>query len=155
MESVISIGVLAVAVPMILAAIGESGRAGEASGAETRAPWIAAAMFEEIRSAGEGKSAFFTAGADGRVTPPAGEVWALGFTRGGALVERISADQYNAGIRDRDEDAVRYFARVHAAPDGQAGATPNQVPAMRVTVEFPATAPANRRRSLDFHAITR
>ncbi len=154
MESVISIGVLAVTVPLILAAIGESGRTGEASGAETRAPWIAAACFDELRAASHGRSAYFSADEDGRVSPPEGGLWALGFTRGGAMVGTVSPDQYASGTRESDGREIRFIARVHPAPP-VAGEAAASVPAMRVTVEYPAGAPEERRRTLDFHAHIR
>ena len=156
MESVLSIGVLAVTVPMILAAIGESGRTGEASGAETRAPWMAAACFDELRAASLGRSEYFSATADGSVKPPADGIWALGFNRSGALVDQVSAEQYEAGTRDSGGRAIRFIARAHPAPANSPTTNSSaSLPAMRVTVEYPATAPANRRRTLDFHAHIR
>lgn len=160
METVISVGVLAVAVPLTLAAIGESGKSGQASAAETRAPWIAAATFGELRAASEGRSPWFTAGADGRVTPPADAIWALGFSRSGAVLEMLSEENYTSGILKSGDDEVRFIARVHpaeasAATNTNTTSVTTAIPAMRVTVEYPSAAPANRRKSVDFHAHLR
>lgn len=156
MESVISIGVLAVAVPMILAAMGESGRSGEASGAETRAPWIAAACFDELRAASLGRSQFFTADEEGRVNPPENGTWALAFTHGGAMVNLISPEQYASGVRESGGRAIRFIARVHpAALYEDVLLQDDELPTMRVTIEYPSAAPAERRRTVDFHAYIR
>lgn len=139
MESVIAIGVLAAAVPMVLAGMLEAGRGSEASGAETRAPWIARTSIEEWRAATAGDTA---------------APLSLAFSRSGTLVGVIGAGQHADGLRQLDGTDVRYIATVHP-PETTSGQESSSSGTLRVAVEYPANAPAASRRTLDFHTRRR
>jgi len=136
MESVIAIGVLAAAVPMVLVGMLEAGRGSEASGAETRAPWIARASIEEWRAA---------------AADPAAPM-SFAFSRTGALAGVIDPARQAAGLRHLAGADVHYITTIHP-PEPAAGESPAAT--RRVSVEYPAAAPAANRRTLDFHIRSR
>jgi len=139
MESVIAVGVLAAAVPMVLIGMVEAGRSSEASGAETRAPWMARTSIEEWRA---------------NTTVDTTTPLMLAFSRSGKLVGEISSAEHADGLRKLGDSGVRYLATVHP-PEMMPGHEPERPATIRVAVEYPASAPASRRRTLDFHTPAR
>ncbi len=149
-EAVLAIGVLAVAIPLAFGAMAEAGKNGAAAVAETRSTWIIDACMEEFRAIRSGRSTRFTPIPAGHAFPPAGELLALGFSTGGNPVAAISKPQYDQGIRVTDGRPVRYIATLHASdPDVANG---SQLLDLRITIEYPASAPAGKRRIIDFHS---
>jgi hypothetical protein len=151
-EVVISIGVLAVAVPMVFGALAEGGKSSTAARAETRSAWIVPACMEEIQASREGRPRFFAATAKGAAFPPAGEVWALAFSADGKPIGRMPKGLYDSGAGDLDGRPVRYIASIRSASvtPGSGGG-----PLLRaeITLEYPATAKAAKRAKLDFHTL--
>jgi len=150
-EAVISVGVLAVAVPLVLGTIAEAGKSGLFAQAETRSTWIIPACMEEIRAVRDGDPQYFTPVSVGQPFPPTGEVWALGFAPDGRPVGRIARSQYDRGSTELNGEPVRFIAVLSAAntPQTATGSTP--MLQTRITIEYPASAPANRRDTIDFH----
>lgn len=149
-ESVIAIGVLAVAIPMVFGALAESGKSGMAAQAETRSTWIIPVCMDEIRASREGLPQYFTATGTGQAFPPAGEVWALAFTADGKPIGRLDKSLYQSGARELDGKAIRYITAMSATVENpQTGTTP--MLRVDISLEYPATVKAEKRETLDFH----
>lgn len=149
-ESVIAIGVLAVAIPLVFGAIAESGKSGMSAQAETRAIWIVPVCMEEVRASRSGTPEYFTKTKVGEAIPPAGQVWALGFSADGNPVGKLDAGAYEQGSREIDGQPLLYIASIHSEPDQTStGSTPMLT--VRISIEYPAAAPVSKRQSLHFH----
>ena len=149
-ESVIAIGVLAVAIPMVFGALAESGKSGMASQAETRSTWIIPVCMDEIRSSREGRPQYFTATVTGQAFPPAGEVWALAFSADGKPVGRLDKSLYQSGAREINGKVIRYITSMSATVENpQTGTTP--MLRVDVSLEYPASVKSEKREKLDFH----
>ncbi len=149
-ESVIAIGVLAVAIPLVFGAIAESGKSGMSAQAETRATWMVPVCMEEIRASRAGKPEYFTSTKVGEIIPPSGQVWALGFSADGSPVGRLDGGAYEQGSREMNGKTLLYIASIHSEP---ATATTDSAPMLtvRISIEYPAAAPSSKRQSLHFH----
>lgn len=144
-EAVIAVGVMAVAVPLVFGAITEAGKSGVSSTAETRSTWIVPACMEEIRASREGRPLFFNATTPGQPIPPAGDVWALGFSADGKPVGRLPNVLHEQGAKELNGVPIRYIASIRALPDS------GTLLKTRISIEYPAAAPENKRSKLDFH----
>jgi Tfp pilus assembly protein PilV len=149
-ETVIAMGVLAVAIPLVFGTLAESGRSGMSSAAETRSTWMVPVCMEEIRASREGRPRYFTPTAAAEVFPTNGDVWALAFSDDGKPVGKISKAAYDKGTKELDGQAVGYIASLSAAADL---AEIKGVPMLRarISLEYPSASPAEKRRKLDFH----
>jgi prepilin-type N-terminal cleavage/methylation domain-containing protein len=117
-ESVIAVGVLAVAVPLVFGALAEAGKTGLASQAETRSTWMIPACIDEIQASRDGRPQFFTATTTGQSFPPAGDVWALAFSPEGRPVGRLSKALHDKGTKELDGKPIRFIAVMSAGePD--------------------------------------
>lgn len=149
-ESVIAVGVLAIAIPLVFGSIAESGKSGMASQAETRSTWIIPVCMEEIRASRDGKPEYFTSTTVGEAFPPGGQVWAIAFAPDGSPVGKLDAGAYSSGTRLLNGKAVLYIATMKSESETTAtGSTP--MLNVRITMEYPAAAPAGKRQTLDFH----
>jgi Tfp pilus assembly protein PilV len=149
-ESVIAVGVLAVAVPLVFGAIAEAGKGGQSARAETRAPWITRYCMEEIQASRDGQPRYFTATSTGQAFPPSGDVWAIAFSSDGRPVGKMSKSIYERGTKELNGQTISYIAVVSAVPETPAvNATP--MLKSRVTIEYPAIAGFKKRSKLDFH----
>jgi Tfp pilus assembly protein PilV len=149
-ETVIAVGVLAVAIPLVFGTLAESGKSGMSAEAETRSTWIVPACMEEIQASRAGKPRFFAATKVAEIFPPAGDVWALAFSPEGKPVGKVSQAVYDKGTKEVDNRPVRYIASISSA----AAATPTGATPMlraRISLEYPATSPAVKRRKLEFY----
>ncbi len=144
-EAVIAVGVLAVAVPLVFGAIAEAGKSGFSSAAETRSTWIVPACMEEIRASREGRPLFFNATTPGQPIPPAGEVWSLGFSADGKPVGRLPTAMHEQGAKELNGVPIRYIAVISAQPAATA------LLKTRISIEYPASVPEEKRSKLDFH----
>jgi Tfp pilus assembly protein PilV len=151
-EAVIAVGVLAVAVPLVLGTIAEGGKSGMAAEAETRSTWMITACVSEINASRAGQSRHFPATITGQTFPPAGDVWALAFSPEGKLVGKLSKSQHDKGARELDGKSVRFIAVLSAAPQASISGV---VPMLetRVSIQYPAAAPAVKRGKLDYHTL--
>lgn len=148
-ETVIAMGVLAVAIPLVFGALAESGKSGVSSEAETRSTWIVPACMEEILASREGRPQFFTATSVGQVFPPSGEVWALAFTPEGKAIGKLTKGIYDKGTKELNGQPVRYIASISSATTPPTtGLTP--LLRTRISLEYPSTAPAAKRQKLEF-----
>jgi type II secretory pathway pseudopilin PulG len=149
-ETVIAMGVLSVAIPLVFGALAESGKSGMSAEAETRSTWIVPACMEEILASREGKPQFFTATAVGQVFPPAGDVWALAFSAEGKPIGKITKGVYDKGTKELNGQTVRYIATISSSTTTTpAGATP-MLRAL-ITLEYPSALPVAKRQKLEFY----
>lgn len=149
-ETVIAMGVLAVAIPLVFGALAESGKSGMSSGAETRGVWMVPACMEEIRASREGRPRFFESTAVTQTFPPDGEVWALAFSPQGKPIGKLGTAVYEHGTRELNGQAVGYIASLSSsAATVTAGAAP--MLRARISLEYPAASPVVKRRKLDFY----
>ena len=156
-ETVIAMGVLAVAIPLVFGALAESGKSAQSSEAETRSTWIIPACMEEIHASRSGRSQFFPTTLANETFPALGDVWALAFSGEGKPVGKIPKADYDKGIREIDGKPIRYIvalSAVNVPPSAaETEAKPGHIPILQVqiTLEFPATAPAAKRQRLEFN----
>lgn len=150
-ESSVAIGVLALAVPLVFGTIAEAGKSGASSDAETRSAWIIPTCLREIEDSRNGRPRYFTSTAIGETFPPDQEVWAIAFSNEGSAVDKVTKTQYEQGIRSLNGKAIGYLAKLCAStPDDE---TENHgTLGLRITLEYPASAPAAKRRTLNFHS---
>ena len=147
-ETVIAMGVLAVAVPLVFGALAESEKSGLASEAETRSTWMVPLCMEEIEASRAGKPRYFTATAVNAPFPPGGDVWALAFSAEGKPIGKVNKATYDKGTTTLNGKSIRYIAALSAAPI--AGSLPVMSRA-RISLEYPSGAPAAKRQKLDFY----
>lgn len=146
LEAVIAVGVIAVAVPLALSAIGSAGVAGVSARAETRAPGIAEWCRIELEAARRGESQVLDPIDAEQAFPGDEEVLALAFDREGALLARVDAEDYEAGIDRIGSERVFFLAALSGRPD-QSGVVAT------VSIEYPAVRPVERRDAVAFHTI--
>lgn len=148
-ETVIAMGVLAVAIPLVFGALAESGKSGMSSEAETRSTWIVPTCMDEIQASREGRPQYFTATTTGQIFPPAGDVWALAFSAEGRPIGKISKTVYDKGTKELDGQTVRYLATLSSATSNTA---PGTTPMLRtlITLEYPSALPVAKRQKLEF-----
>ncbi len=150
-ETVIAMGVLAVAIPLVFGALAESGKSGLSSEAETRSTWMIPVCMEEVQASRDGRPQFFTTTKVGETFPPTGDVWALAFSPEGKPVGKISKAVYEKGTKEVDGQPVRYIASLDSSSPTTpiTGSTP--MLKMHISLEYPATSPAAKRQKLEFY----
>lgn len=148
-ETVIAMGVLAIAIPLVFGAIAESGQSGMSAEAETRSSWIIPACLDEIQASRDGKPQYFTATTSGQAFPASGTVWALGFSSDGKPVGKIDKALYDKGAKEISGKPIRYIATLSATP--QLPATSPPMMRVLITLEYPSTSPVAKRQKLDFY----
>lgn len=149
-EAVIAMGVLAVAIPLVFAALAESGKSGVSAEAETRSTWIIPACLAEIRASRAGRPQYFTATLVGQEFP-SGDVWALAFSPEGRALGKVTKALYDKGIRELDGQKIGYIAALSASAPLPAPAGPVPLLRARISLEYPPAAPAAKRQKLDFY----
>jgi hypothetical protein len=155
-ETVIAMGVLAVAFPLVFGALAESGKSGMSSEAETRSTWMIPICMEEIRASRNGKPEYFTATTVGQVIPASGGIWALAFSPDGKPVGKLDKAVYDKGAKQLGGKTISYIASISAEPIPAAQKNPDKPgePDMmraRISLEYPATSPATKRQKLEFY----
>jgi|GEM_PF-4507755 len=140
-EAVVALGVLAVAVPLGMAALAGAVASDGAARADAVAPGIAAACLEELRAAKHGGGLWLPAVDTGMSL--AGKSWRLGFSPAGEAVGCVEPETDRTGCRD---GRMAYLAKMECTgSDEEAGAG-----TVRVTVGFPAAARAEVRKKVEF-----
>ena len=148
-EVVIAVGVMAVAVPLVFGALAESGKSGMSSEAETRSTWMVPLCMDEIRASREGRSEFFTPTLTGQTFPPGGDVWVLAFSQDGKPVGKVSKALYDKGAKELNGEKIYYLTSMSSSALATQTGSPTMLRA-KITMEYPAGAPAAKRQKLDF-----
>lgn len=150
-ETVIAMGVLAVAIPIVFAAVAESGKSGLSSEAETRSTWIVPLCMAEIRASREGRPQYFTATVAPQVFPPGGDVWALAFSGDGKPIGKLPKATYDKGSKELNGQAIRYIATMSSTTPTGTGTAVSPLLKVKISVEYPAVLPVAKRQKLDFY----
>jgi type II secretory pathway pseudopilin PulG len=149
-EAVIAVGVLAVAIPLVLGTIAESGKTSMSAQAETRSTWMIPICMDEIRASRDARPRYFTATAAGESFPSDGEIWALAFNQEGAPVGKLNQAEYDKGLKELQSQDVRYIATMAATKLPPIEGKPQMLRA-DIFLEYPASSPAAKRRKIAFH----
>ena len=146
-------GVLAVAFPLVFAVFAKSGDSAAAAKAETRCNWLIPTCMDEIEAARDGKSRFIPKREPGVPFPAGGEILAIAFTDDGRPVGKLPARSYQTGAKSLAGENIRYLVTIRAEA-ATAKTQPESPPMLnlRLTLEYPATSPVHKRRTLDFYS---
>ncbi len=151
-EAVLAIGILAVAIPLVFGVMAESNKSNFSSEAETFSNWIVPTCMDQIQASRDGRSAYFPTTLQQESFPLESEVWALGFSPEGQIVNKITAQEYEKGITKLNEQSIRYIASLSSTnlPENTI-----VVPMLRakISLEYPAAAPAHKREKLNFYTL--
>ena len=150
-EAALSLGVLAVAVPLVFGAIFQAGRSGVDAELDNRSTAIIPACLAAVERAREGRPGWFDPSPAGTAFPANGDVWALAFSEDGRVLGRLTKDEYEQGLKQKEGESVRYLATLSATPQSE-NPSPNSPLRLTITIEHPAIAPAQRRGQLEFHS---
>jgi hypothetical protein len=153
-ESAISLGVLAVAVPLVFAAMGEAGHTGHEAEHDNRSATILPLCLDAVERMRNGTPGCFDPCPAGSPFPPDGEIWALAFAGNGRLAGRVAKEPYQQGLRQLGGTEVAYLARLAAAPQADTSSN-NQTLRLTITIEHPANRPAAQRSRSTFQSSVR
>ena len=152
-EAIVSVGVLALAIPLVLGALVESGNSGTSASAETRSGWMVPTCLDELKAAADGKSSLFPATPLGTAFPPAGGLFGIAFNASGQSLGAVDMAGYTSGLKRMNDQDVRYIAMIEGeVVAAKAGSAPMR--SIHISIEFPAAAPLARRTKLDFFTKT-
>lgn len=148
-ETIVSVGVLAVVIPLALAAMLKASGTGASARAETRATAIADFCMMELRAARKENSEYFSPVKAGEDFGSAGNFMGLGFSRDGAVIGKLTQAQYDEGLTKLGDDRVFFLARI----SGELDTMTREVDLVTVTVsvEYPAVKSAAKRSQVNFH----
>jgi hypothetical protein len=147
-EAMVSIGVLAVAAPLALAALLRAGEGTGASRAETRAPLIVENCMSELEMARKGTAEHLPAMLPGEEFGKS-DVLCLAFGSDGGLLGKIDGGGYDAGAESVANKDAYYLATLQGVEDEERTGFPPML-RVKVTIEYPSTAPSERRRKMEF-----
>lgn len=148
-ETIVSVGVLAVVIPLALAAMLKASGTGASARAETRAISIADFCMLELRAARDGNSEYVAPIKAGEDFGSSGNFMGLGFGRDGAVIGTLTQAQYDEGLTKLGDEQVYYLARL----SGKLDTTTREVDLVTVTVsvEYPASRAAAKRSQVSFY----
>lgn len=149
-EVMIAMGVLAVAVPLVLGTMVQTGGSNLSAQAETRSSWIVQSCFEELQYAMRGQSQYLDPLKPGENfgtdTP-----LALGFSAEGGVLGKVNGISYSGGITDLERKPVRYIAVMSGERKKNEAGEETKGLEVKITLEYPAGAPSTKRQKIDFH----
>jgi type II secretory pathway pseudopilin PulG len=148
-EVIISIGVLAVMIPAVVAAMVAASRDAARARAENRAAGIVEVCLQEVEAARSGQGAWLDPIPPDGAFPAADQPAVIAFSEEGQALGRVKADTYSKGLTRLDGKTVRYLARIEGKPE-TVRKDAGTLRALKITVEYPSGAPAKRRRHLEF-----
>lgn len=149
-EVMIAMGVLAVAVPLVLGTMVQTGGSNLSAQAETRSSWIVQSCFEELQYAMRGESQYIEPlkpGEDFGNNSPL----ALGFGIEGSVLGKVSGGSYDRGVTNLSNKPVRYIAVMSGEKEKNEAGEETKGLKVKITLEYPAGAPAAKRQKIDFH----
>lgn len=147
-ETIVSVGVLAIVAPLALAAMMRAGGTGFAARAETRAPAMIEACLDEIGLARIAASGHLDPIAPGQPFG-GGTPLCLAFDRAGRLIGKVDGDAYDQGAPSVGGADATYLASLRGEEVTAPDARP---PLLRLTIgiEHPAAAPRRKRTRIEF-----
>ena len=144
-EAVVAVAVLAVAIPLALAAMGKAGDSSSSARAETRAPVIASFIRSELEAARQDGSEIYGKLIAGQSFPTGGRK-ALAFGRDGAYLGEISSAQYDKGLSRLNDQEVFFIASAK-------GVTKPRGVLVTVRIEHPAVRKTAQRSVVELHTL--
>ena len=148
-EAVVSIGVMAVAAPLVLAAMMRASESSALARAESRSPAMVSVCLEEIEQAREGRSRLLKVIPASGTFPAAGGIAAIAFTAEGRVIGRVEGPEYENGVARMNSETARYIVRIDGEPE-QVREDGRPMRSVRMAIEYPAETTAKKRRSLEF-----
>lgn len=148
-EAMVSIGVLAVVAPLALAALLRANEGGSSARAETRAPLIVETSMSELDMARKGAAEYLPAMLPGEEFGKT-DLLCLAFGGDGKLLGRVDGGQYDSGLEELATREAYYLATLQGSEEEDREGFPTML-TVKVTIEYPAIAPSERRRKMDFH----
>lgn len=148
-EAVVSVGVLAVAAPLVMAAMMRASESSALARTESRSPAMVSVCLEEIEEAQEGRSKLLDPIPVSGVFPAGDGLAVIGFTAEGRVVGRVEQGDYDKGVRKLNGEAVRYLVRIDGEPE-QVRSDGQPMRSVRMVIEYPAATPVKKRRRLEF-----
>ena len=153
-ETILSVGLLALAIPWLHAAWSAAKDDLNQAAVEDLAHHACTVTLSQIDAARDGKSSSLPPIPPGTPIPPANEIWALGFGPDGSLLGRVAPERYQSGCRadaaiDLQQPAA-CLMRIDAA--GVSSGTTPPIP-LRLILEYPASKPAASRHKHIFHTL--
>ncbi|NJM36549.1 MAG: type II secretion system protein [Akkermansiaceae bacterium] len=149
-EAVLAMGILAIVIPLVFGVIAESKKSNFSSKAETFSNWIVPMCIDQIQASRDGRSAYFPATLPQESFPLENEVWALGFSPEGKIVNRITVKDYQKGIVELDQQSIRFIASISTIHI-QESADVTPMLHVKINLEYPAAVPAHKREKLAFY----
>ena len=148
MEVVISVGILAVVVPVVLAMLVAGGESSRIASDETQAALIARSVVQEIRAARDGEGRILKETLAWPDFPAKGDRLVFGVDRDGAIVGQLGADVYMTGERDVE---VKYLVSATGDRHRSDGLPDSEVLSkVAVSIETPPAAKTEDRRKFVF-----
>lgn len=149
-DALIAIGVLSVAIPLVLTTMTQAGKSGLSAEAETRCNWMIPTCMEEIRASREGRPQYFNTTSIGQIFPPTDDVWALAFSPDGKPIGKIPKSLYDMGTKEINGKSVLYLATM-TSTTAQVKTGESPMMNVRISIDYPASAPVAKRQKIDFH----
>lgn len=149
-DALLAMGMLAVALPLVSAVMARSAQSMATAQAESRCAWIIPSCVQEIEAAHQGKARFLPELTRDQPFPAPGATLALAFSADGRALGCVEPKAYLTGTHKLAKEAVRYIAAISCQPAAARPGTPS-MRNLRLTLEYPAAAPAAKRKKLDFH----
>lgn len=144
MEVVISVGVIAVMVPIVLAFTVEGGKSSKVASDETRSSLLARTAAREVDAAMEGISEVIGGTLPWPEFPEGGGRIVLSANRDGELLEQLEAGDYVTGVRDRE---VAYLVSIRGVGHQLETVDDSSVLSrVEISIETPAAAGEEDRR---------
>ncbi len=150
-EAVISLAALAIVVPLTFVALAASGKVAQSSDVETQSPWIVSFCADEITASRAARSSFFPATTPGEAFPKDGDVWALAFSPEGKAIARIGRQEYEQGISNISNQPARSIVALST----RESSTASPVFQLKISLEYPAGFPRERRQKHIFYSQVR
>jgi type II secretory pathway pseudopilin PulG len=149
-EVMIAMGVLAVAVPLVLGAMAQTGGSNLAAQAETRSAWITRACFEELQCAMRGQSQYVQKLLPGEEFGTNNNVL-LCFGAEGGILGPLGATGYDGGVSTMAGEPARYIAVMSGEKERGVVQGESRGLKVKITIEYPSSAPVAKRQKLDFY----
>ena len=148
MEVVISVGILGLVIPLVLALTVVAGQSGRWASDDTKATFLARTILEEVANARAGEGELIENTLPWPDFPVAGDRLLFTADRNGRLLESISAAGYETGVKER---GVVYLVSVRGQKEVLKHLPQVEtLSRVEVSVESPAAAARKNRRSKKF-----
>ena len=149
-EMVLSLGVLAVALPLGLGAIRQAGDGLRLAREDGQSVAMVHEVLGELKRARDGRPCMLEPIKKAVDFPGSGPVIGLAFDQDGRMVRRISDEEFHDGVPATAEPRITHFALIEGRADAGRGVT-----RIEIRIEFPASARRGVRQTLTYHTQLR